>query len=105
MSDATESTFLVEFDRATVELDAIQRAAYALAATMTLDVSVVGSKFVCTLFPRDASVSCEQLGHVLRSEVNDQTLRQRIANETKPVRDLIFALAFSETGLTDDNPT
>ena len=38
----------------------------------------------------------------MRAEVNDQTLRLRIAQETEPLRNLIFALAFAQTGLTDD---
>jgi His-Xaa-Ser system protein HxsD len=103
MSEAEGSSVHVEFDRATVDLDAIQRAAYALAAGMTIDISMAGPKYVCTLYPRGSTTSAEDLGHALRSEVNDQTLRQRIANETEPLRNLIFALAFSETGLTDDS--
>jgi hypothetical protein len=31
--------------------------------------------------------------------VNDQILRARIAKETEPLRNLVFALAFSQTGL------
>jgi His-Xaa-Ser system protein HxsD len=102
MAEGNGSTVIVDFDRATVELDAIQRAAYALAATMTIDISTAGSKFVCILYPRDALTPTEDLGHALRCEVNDQTLRQRIAKETEPLRNVIFALAFSETGLVDD---
>jgi hypothetical protein len=34
-------------------------------------------------------------------EVNDQILRSRIAKETEPLRNLVFALAFSQTGLAD----
>jgi hypothetical protein len=39
------------------------------------------------------------LAHMLRAEVIDQTLRVRIARETEPIRNLVFALAFSRTGL------
>ena len=42
--------------------------------------------------------------HRMRSEVIDQSLRLRIARETEPLRNLIFALAFSRTGLSDAEP-
>jgi hypothetical protein len=35
------------------------------------------------------------------AEVNDQILRMRIAKETEPLRNLVFALAFSQTGLVE----
>jgi hypothetical protein len=33
--------------------------------------------------------------------VNDQILRVRIAKDTEPLRNLVFALAFSQTGLVE----
>ena len=33
--------------------------------------------------------------------MNDQILRVRIAKETEPLRNLVFALAFSQTGLAE----
>ena len=41
------------------------------------------------------------LKHRFRAEVNDQILRVRIAKETEPLRNLVFALAFSRTGLAE----
>ena len=40
------------FDQATVDLDALQRSAYAVAAEMTVDIRVSGTDYACTLFPR-----------------------------------------------------
>jgi His-Xaa-Ser system protein HxsD len=37
-----------------------------------------------------------------RNEVLDETLRARIREETQEVRNLILALAFSQTGLVED---
>lgn len=91
----------VTFDRATVQLDALQRAAYALAALATVDIRACGDEYVCTLFPRDAHTDPDALVHRMRSEVIDQTLRLRIAQDTEPLRNLIFALAFSQTSLAD----
>jgi His-Xaa-Ser system protein HxsD len=91
----------VTFDRETIQLNALQRAAYAVASLVTVDITESGDKYVCTLFPRDSAADPDVLAHRIRSEVIDQTLRLRIAAETEPLRNLIFALAFSQTGLSD----
>ena len=92
---------MLAFDRATVDLDALQRSAYAVAAEMTVDIRVTGADYVCTLFPRRRDTTGDELRHRFRAEVNDQILRVRIAKETEPLRNLVFALAFSQTGLVD----
>lgn len=89
------------FDQATVDLDALQRGAYAVAAEMTVDIRVRGADYVCTLFPREQDADGDDLRHRFRAEVNDQILRIRIAKETEPLRNLVFALAFSQTGLAE----
>jgi len=89
------------FDQATVDLDALQRGAYAVAAEMTVDIRARGADYVCTLFPRGRDADGEDLRHRFRAEVNDQVLRVRIAKETEPLRNLVFALAFSQTGLAE----
>ena len=99
-SDALEE-ILVVFDQATVDLDSLQRSAYAMAAQITVDIRVSGSDYMCTIFPRERVATADELRHRFRSEVNDQILRARIAKETEPLRNLVFALAFSRTGLAD----
>ena len=47
------------FDQATVDLDALQRSAYAVAAEMTVDIRVSGADYVCTLFPRKRDATDE----------------------------------------------
>ena len=89
------------FDQATVDLDALQRSAYAVAAEMTVDIRVSGTDYACTLFPRGKDTTDDELKHRFRVEVNDQILRVRIAKETEPLRNLVFALAFSRTGLIE----
>jgi His-Xaa-Ser system protein HxsD len=89
------------FDRAAVDLDALQRSAYAMAADVTVDIRVLSTEYVCTLFPRGHEASADEIQHRFRSEVNDQILRARIAKETEPLRNLVFALAFSQTGLVE----
>ena len=89
------------FDQATVDLDALQRSAYAVAAEMTVDIRVSGTDYACTLFPRRKDTADDELKHRFRVEVNDQILRVRIARQTEPLRNLVFALAFSQTGLIE----
>jgi His-Xaa-Ser system protein HxsD len=93
------------FDQATVDLDALQRSAYAVAAEMTVDIRISGADYACTLFPRQGDTAAEDLKHRFRAEVNDQILRARIAKETEPLRNLVFALAFSRTGLVEAGET
>jgi His-Xaa-Ser system protein HxsD len=97
--DAAAST--LTFDVATVDLDALQRSAYALAAEMTVDIRLDELEYVCTLFPRGPNLADNELRHRFRAEVNDQILRIRIARDTEPLRNLVFALAFSRTGLAE----
>jgi hypothetical protein len=49
------------FDQATVDLDALQRSAYALAAEVTVDIRVSGADYVCTLFSRTPDVADDEL--------------------------------------------
>jgi His-Xaa-Ser system protein HxsD len=100
-SAADAAEIRLAFDQATVDLDALQRSAYAVAAEMTVDIRVCGADYMCTLFPRQRDFVAEELRHRFRAEVNDQILRVRIAKETEPLRNLVFALAFSQTGLAE----
>ena len=93
------------FDQATVDLDALQRSVYALAAELTADIRREGEDYVCTLYPRGQDITDDELRHRFRAEVNDQVLRARIARETEPLRNLVFALAFSQTGLSEAGET
>jgi His-Xaa-Ser system protein HxsD len=101
---ANPETSMVSFDQLTVDLDSLQKAAYALADLLTVDITAAGDRYVCELFPRHADADLDVLAHRIRSEVIDQSLRSRIARETEPLRNLIFALAFSQTGLSDAEP-
>ena len=102
---AGPAEIMLVFDRATVELDALQRSAYVVAAELTVDIRVSGADYVCTLFPRHPGTPADELKHRFRAEVNDQILRARIARETEPLRNLVFALAFSQTGLVEAEGT
>jgi len=104
-SQIASPTATVVFDGSTVELDALQRAAYAVADVMSVEITASDADFACALFARDRSADEAELAHRLRAEVIDQTLRLRISAQTEPLRNLIFALAFSRTGLAGDAET
>jgi His-Xaa-Ser system protein HxsD len=92
----------VSFDATAYSADAIQRAAYRFSDRLSLDLQRVNGNYVCTLRLKDDLA--DQANDVLadfRNEVLDQTLRERIRSETEGVRNVILALAFSNTGLTE----
>ena len=99
--EVSSAGITLAFDQAAVNLDALQRSIYALAADMTADIHIAGANYVCTLYPRRPGAAEDELKHRFRTEVNDQILRIRIAKDTEPLRNLIFALAFSQTGIVD----
>ena len=83
----------------TTPLEAIERALYALADQVTGVVSASVDSWDAEIHPRSASADRNTLAHRIRQEVNDQTLRLRIAERTDPIRNLVFAMAFSRSGL------
>jgi His-Xaa-Ser system protein HxsD len=89
----------LEYDRETMSLDALQRAAYALAATASAEIRSSAAGWEVRLFPLDAKMSPEDLLHRFRSEAVDQALRIRIGEQTEHLRNLVLSLAFSRTGL------
>jgi His-Xaa-Ser system protein HxsD len=80
--------------------DIVQRAAYRFSDVLTVEVGRDADLLTCKVFARDP----ERLGtavHDLRAEIVDQVLRARIREETRDVRNLILAVAFSRTGLAE----
>lgn len=93
-------------DLAVYSLDCIKRSAYRFTDSFALDLKVEGSAALCTL-SFDAKASEEVMDHVVASfqkELLDQDLRATVRAETKEVRNLILAHAFSRTGLIGDEP-
>jgi His-Xaa-Ser system protein HxsD len=83
----------------TTPLEAIERALYVLADQLTGVVTACDDSWEAEVFPRSESADVGVLAHRIRQEVNDQTLRLRIAERTDPIRNLVFAMAFSRSGL------
>ena len=100
----------LRWSQATVSSEAIERALYALADRVSGSVSSIDDEWILEAYPRDLSEDTGSLCHRIRQEVTDQSLRLKIAARTDPLRNVVFALAFSRTtaakdGGDDQTPT
>ncbi len=96
-----ERSLNTEWAKGLIPLEALERSLYALADRATGIIKDAGDNWVLILVPRAEDADLETLGHELRQEVNDQSLRVKIAERTDPIRNLVFALAFSRSGLVE----
>jgi His-Xaa-Ser system protein HxsD len=82
-------------------LDAIKKAAYRFCNVVAVDIVPSESDIAChfTFLKPRAAYECEQFIADFKIEVLDQGLREKISQETAPVRNAILAYAFSKTGL------
>lgn len=95
----------LEIDLSAFSVDSVKRAAYRFTDKFAVDLRVDGLKATCT-FIFDDSRTEDWIDRVLatfRKELLDQDLRATIREETKDVRNLILAHAFSRTGLIGDD--
>lgn len=95
---------VVAFPTAAHSLESVKKAAYRLSAAFSFQFDVQGNTIVCSMFPiRDLNAGeREDAKHRLRNEVLDQDLRIVVATETQAIRNAVLALAFSRTGLQDE---
>ena len=91
---------VVLFDAGSHPADAIQRASYKFADRFSVELTRDNDLFRCQLFFSD--VPDDEMVAAFRVEVVDQVLRARIRDETEGVRNAVLALAFSNTGLSDE---
>lgn len=93
----------VSFDPSAHSLDAVQRAAYRFSDRLSCDLSEADRSIDVTLHVPEEESDPDTLLADFRNEVLDQVLRERIRTETAEVRSLVLAVAFSKTGLADDD--
>lgn len=103
MSDKenTPRQLLIRFDARVTNLQAVKKAAYKYTNSFTADISLSDNEILCSLTftaPANEELST-RLIEDFKKEVLDQDLREQIKAETEPIRNLIFALAFSKTGI------
>lgn len=92
---------LIRFDARVTNLQAVKKAAYKYINSFSADISLNDNEILCSLtFTASANVELStRLIEDFKKEVLDQDLREQIKAETEPIRNLIFALAFSKTGI------
>lgn len=103
MDNVKATPITVEFDAASHSLLAIKKALYRISDVATAEIALTGNTICCRLFPLSSKdSSTHDLVNRLRREVLDQDLREQIAAESKPYRDIILGYVFSKTGLQND---
>jgi His-Xaa-Ser system protein HxsD len=102
LSCVSSSEMSLEFDPAIYHLSAIKKAAYKFGDRFHIQLLTIEGGWVRVgLKPKVAMESPEFLAGEFCNEVLDQELREVVAEETQPVRDLLLAQAFSATSLID----
>jgi His-Xaa-Ser system protein HxsD len=97
----TEAPIELRWSADTVESEAIQRATYALSRSCTTEIVRDGDDWVIKLFARSGT-DAEVIAHRFRQEVVDQSLRISISCRTEPLRNAVFAMAFSRLPAATD---
>ena len=94
---------VLRWSHSAVEAEALHRAAYRLARSCTVEVAEQDGDWVVSLFARNG-VDPEVAAHRFRQEVGDQNLRLTIGRRTDPLRNAVFAMAFSRLSETVERP-
>jgi His-Xaa-Ser system protein HxsD len=83
---------VVEFG-SSQSVGALREAAYRLIGEASCLIDTTGGRHICRLTPKEP-----RTGEAIRSRfldlVTDENLREKVAAETAPLRDVIVALAF-----------
>jgi His-Xaa-Ser system protein HxsD len=91
----------LDFDKQLYSVEAIQKAAYRLMNFFTVNLSLSDSKIFCKVTPNintnqdSFSLALEEF----RKHIIDYQLRYQLKSETEALRNLVLAVAFSNTGL------
>ncbi len=93
---------IVCVDASVYRLSAVKKAAYRLADRCFVQIeALAGGRIQVTLTAKSGNTPLSTLEGDFRNELLDQDLRETIAEETKGVRNLILAQAFSGASLAD----
>jgi His-Xaa-Ser system protein HxsD len=93
---------VVEFDQTIHSIDALNAAAYRLIGIASCRIERAGGKYVCHLSPDPTSTDPVGIRSHFVNLVTDEQLRERLASETEPVRNLIISLAFASLASQGD---
>lgn len=94
----------LEYESKVFSIDSAQKAAYRLINFFTLDIQTNSDKNICILTSNQgiSDVSFEHAIEEFKKNILDEELRSKIKAETEPVRNLILGIAFSRTGLQEN---
>lgn len=88
------ATVQLEFDEALHSLVALSAAAYRMIGAASCQIEKVGPKYVCHLTPTTSGTDPNSVRLRFIDLVTDECLRERLAQKTEPLRNLILSLAF-----------
>ena len=94
----------LEFDIQVYSIEAAQKAAYRLLKYFTIDIKPNATQIVCTL-SSNLGITEESFDFAIqefKKNILDEELRLKIRKETEPIRNLVLGIAFSRTGLQQD---
>jgi His-Xaa-Ser system protein HxsD len=101
VSLTSDGTLVARFDRDVYKLSAIKKAAYKYGGLFFILIEESEKFTEVSLKPTSTCQNPDEAAGQFCNEVLDQELREEIAAETKGVRDLLLAHAFSKTSLID----
>jgi His-Xaa-Ser system protein HxsD len=87
---------MIEVSRSAYSVTALQKAAYVFAAELVVIIKEGGENFILELSPADNFTGEPDIAGFIRC-ANDYALRERLAAQTAPLRNLILAHAYSKT--------
>lgn len=87
----------LKLDSAAYSLSVVQRAAYSLADTVSIQVGIEDSQISLTAFPAEAmlTISPELANSLILRHLNDFALRDHIARETAGLREVLARAALA----------
>jgi His-Xaa-Ser system protein HxsD len=101
VSSMPDGGLVVRFDHAIYRPSAVKKAAYKYGGFFSILIEESEKSTVVSLKPTVACQSLDEAAGQFCNEVLDQELREEISAETRGVRDLLLAHAFSKTSLID----
>lgn len=97
-------TQIIVIDERAYPLNVAQKAAYALAATVSILITRQDGKLHLTVTPADLRIDAPHLSEaqvrvLITRTLNDFALRQQIQLETSGLRELLAGVALREAGV------
>lgn len=97
-------TQIIVIDESAYPLNVAQKAAYALAATVSILITRQDSNLHLTVTPADLRIDAPHLSEaqarvLITRSLNDFALRQQIQLETSGLRELLAGVALREAGV------